>query len=301
MQNNQLLIQRSVVIGVGLAIIGLIAWSVYLLLPHSSITLQIAPKQANLTIDNSQHMSVTRGQKIRISPGQHTLSLSRSEFSTEQTTVNLKNGETQTITLALTPQTDNAWNIMRSDPDSMTIYQLYNDKKTSSTITSIQSQNPLYEKLPLNTREYYIYLCPSLKHPTDKLKKAICVIPTVDATRQLSLDALKSAGFDLSKEEVYVSLDETVLPIIDNDQYTISYYRDLSTSNKPTFSILIPYKTMDPQAYQSYLTSQRDKALAALTQAGYSLPDITFVYINPELVKYNTSKDIVFPGTSDAD
>jgi hypothetical protein len=288
-------IRRIVIIAVGIFALVIIASIIYLLTPRGYVMLQLAPKEASLTIDKQSRTSVTRGQKISMTPGEHTLVFSRDEFSTETLSVSVKNGETTTVTAALTPQTDAAWGIMRADKDSVAIFEGFNSRKTQQNITTFEAANPLYKKLPINTQEYYIYPCPSFLHPTNPLKKAICIDLTVETTREAALTALKNTGFDTSKEEMYISTDSKVRPIIHSDTFTIDYYHDLS-NDKPTFVILINNQLSGSVAEQTaYLIKEKDSALAALEQAGYPLDNLNITYVNPELVKFNSSKDVTYP------
>ncbi len=284
----------------GVLLVGIVVMLVIAFLPKTQILLQIAPNSASLNLDGKDIGTVQYNQKLTVTPGSHTLKLSRSEFSTETVQVSATKDQTVNAMIALTPQTDAAWTILRSDPTSVSIFEGYGAKKSLANQNALNDAHPAYKNLPINTNEYYAYLCPSLKHYTDKLQRAICVdlandTPTI---RQDAANALAKAGIDAAKEEVYVSSDSKVRPIITNDHYTISYHRDLDGHNKPTFAVLV-MSTVTGAGRTAELTKWRTQALADLQAAGYSIPDVNLVYVNPELAQYNTSPDIAYPGISE--
>ena len=284
----------------GVLFVGIVAMLVIAFLPKTQLLLQIAPNSASLALDGKDLGTVHYNQKLTVTPGKHTLTLSRSEFSTETISVTATKDQTVDAMIALTPQTDAAWTILRSDPTSVAIFEGYGAKKSLANQTAVNDAHPAYKNLPINTNEYYIYLCPSLKHYSDKLQRAICVDLASDtpAVRQDAANALAKAGIDITKEEVYTSADAKIRPIITTDHYTITYHRDLDGHNKPTFAILI-MSTVTGSARTAELMKGRDQALAAFQQAGYSLANVNLVYINPELTQYNTSPDIEYPGISE--
>lgn len=288
--------KKLITIG-GLVFVSLFIWLIYALTPKTYIQLQIAPSSADLSIDSKEYGTVSYNQKIVVSPGEHTIQLSRAEFSTETTTVSVEKNETKTVLLALTPQTDEAWSILRSDPTSVSIFEGFGAKKSTDIAKKIETKNPLYEKLPINTREYYIYLCPSLKDFTNELKRAICVDMVDDQVLSNALLALDNAGFDRSKEEIYASTDSNIRPIITNSDYTVSYYRGLNANNKPTFAIIIKSPTIG-ESRTSELIALKDKALAEFTALGFPLDKSNIVFVNHELEAYNTSPDVIFPGAA---
>lgn len=291
-------LKQLIIIG-GVLFAGIIVMLVIAFLPRTQILLQIAPNSASLNLDGKDIGTVSYDQKLTVSPGDHTLKLSRSEFSTETVTITAKKDKTTNAMIALTPQTDAAWAILRSDPTSVAIFQGYGAKKAVTNQDQVNRANPAYKNLPINTREYYIYLCPSLKNYGDNKKRAICVdlVSDLPAIRDHATAALAAAGIDTTKEEVYTSADSNVRPIVVTEHYAISYHRDLDGHNKPTFAILI-ISTTTGNARTAELAKWRDQALAALQQAGYKLPNVNIVYVNPELVQFNTSPDISYPAVT---
>lgn len=293
--------KKAIIIGVSVLIAGLIIWSIYLLIPRAHVVLQIAPKDASLKVGEKNYGEVVRGQKISISPGTHSFELSRDEFSTENVTVEVKDGETKEVMIALTPQTAEAWEILRSDDDSVAIFEGYNSKKGYQNIVAIEAENPLYKQLPVDTREYYIGVCDSLKHPKDELKKAVCVDLTVDhpSVRDMARTALQKIGFDFSKEEIYYSADANKYNVISTDAYTIDHYHDLSGVETPTFAIMVNFKEMaSTAAYEDYLIQTKDQALAKLAADGYKIENLNIVYVNPQLEQFNTNEDVEFPSVA---
>lgn len=290
--------RRIILTGASLLLIGLLAWWIYVSLPRTQVHLQIAPDTARLSIDGKDVGTVSHGKKITVAPGKHTLKLSREEFSTEETTVTVEKDQTVSVLLALTPQTDAAWAILRGNSTSVAIFEGYGAKKSTSVASQIEKANPLYKKLPINTREYYIYLCPSLKDFANPLKRSLCVDVVNDQLADKARSTLVNAGFDLAKEEVYVSTDPATRPILKTSEYDINYHKELNANNKPTFAFLV-YVPFDAPNRAAQLVALKDKALTDFKNAGFIETKVNIVYVNPELHEYNSSEDIEYPGLPD--
>lgn len=290
--------RKIIIIVISLIVLGLIIWSIYLLTPRGYVILKIAPQEASLSIGEKDYGTVEQDQKIAVSPGTHTLELSRDEFSTETISVEVKDGETKLAVIALTPQTGAAWEILRSNPDSVAIFESFGSRQSVQNMKNLQAENPAYKELPINTREYYANACQSLKHPTDNAKKAVCVDLAVDhPTVEINArNALVDAGFNLQEDEIYFSVDKNKYNVLETDTYSIDHYKDLSAADKPTLIILVNFQEMASEdAYNAYLIEMKDEALASLKTAGYKLDNYYIAYVNPQLEQFNTDHDVSFP------
>ena len=289
--------KKTIILIAAVIAIALITMVTYALTPRSYVILKIAPKSATLSIDGDKGRNVNRGDKVTLKPGEHTLVLSRDEFSTETIAVSIAKKETKTVMIALTPQTDAARIIINTDPDSVAIYEGYIAGKVRSNISQIETANPAYRSLPVTTQEYLIYTCLSLKNPKNPLARAVCVDLAAEGARDDALIALGKIGIDTSKEEVYIGTDSKVRPILHTDIYAIDYYHDIGTNGKPTF-VIVAITALGSSSKESELVAIKDTALSKLKSSGYHLDDINLVYVNPALTKFNSSPDVSFPGVS---
>ena len=172
-------------------IIGLI---INALIPRATILFSVAPHNITVSI-NGKTQSVTNGQKISVSPGTISLTLSRSEFKDYSEQIQIKNGETQEVLYALTPLTDAAKQLLNTD-ESQQIIQRIGNNTIQAGAADLAKKYPILNILPINDKFYTILPCDSVKYPGDKTKVAICVKLYDMQAKQSALDDMTNRGFN---------------------------------------------------------------------------------------------------------
>ncbi len=160
---------------IGVVFIGLIVFSlVYLLTPRATLNLAVAPESAFITIDSGAKQAVVNKQQISISPGKHTLKFSQNEFDSLSKNITIDNKQALDIIIALTPQTEAAYQLMIT-PGAEEVVQMRDNEKAKKVVDQLSKDYPILSVLPINARLYTINSCPSQKYPDNPTKIALCV------------------------------------------------------------------------------------------------------------------------------
>lgn len=181
-----------------LLIAGLVAYS---LVPKAYITFTTAPGQVSVSIDHGSKKTITNGDKVKVSPGKHTIVVSRDEFDPYEKEITLKNGQTEEFLVALSPLTDAARALLK-DTASQAIIQRFYGKTFSKQTSDITKNYPLVAALPIQARLYTVYACPSQKYPADASKIAICVDLYHDSLEPYVLKDIQSRGYNPADYEI---------------------------------------------------------------------------------------------------
>jgi len=181
-----------------LSFIGLV---VYFLIPRSYLTFQTAPNQVVVLIDSKDRVVVSNGSSVTIGPGKHSLTIFRNDFNPHTEIVDIKNGETKDISVALLPLTSAAKKLM-DNVDSQKVIEKTTGIDMSRQIELTKKLNPITNILPISNRNYHISYCPSENYPDSPNKIALCIdIPSEDFKIYVNED-LKSRGFNPDDFEI---------------------------------------------------------------------------------------------------
>lgn len=191
--------QRNLLIT--LIILVVIGSLVFFLFPRTQLSLAIAPSPLNIKIDSGATQRVKNGDKVSVSPGDHTITVSEDQFTSYTTKITIKFGETQELLVALTPTTDVAQQRLNDDV-SQAIVQRFHGKTMSSQTDQLSKDYPILSILPITARFYRIYPCPSQKYPNDSTKIAVCVDTNQDGIQPYVEKDLASRGFNASDYEM---------------------------------------------------------------------------------------------------
>lgn len=181
----------------------------YAIIPRGTLLLSVAPEEFTITINGKNHNKKT-GEKINVEPGEIKLAISREGFETLEKTLTVKNREEIEILEALTPKTDEARELLKTEK-SQAILQRLRVNETNTEAEDLTKTYPLIKELPINDKYYTVAACPSEKFPNDASKVAICVLLYEPAAKPYVDDDIKARGYDLSKYEVIYS-DQSYRP-----------------------------------------------------------------------------------------
>lgn len=189
---------RIIGIVIGVVIVGVVA---LMLIPRSTILLSVAPDEFTISIDGKKGELKKTGDSLSLSPGTHSVSISRDEFKTYETSITVKNKENFEVLIALEPLTDAARELLNSEK-SQAIIQRITGKRMTSDIEKVRTDYPIISKLPIEDKYFTISSCPSVKYPNDATKVAICVYLFDPEAKESADDELQSLGFNLDDYEI---------------------------------------------------------------------------------------------------
>ena len=248
----------------------------FLLRPQGEIELALAPEEATLTV-NGNSQQIQNKQVLSFSPGTYTLSVKRDDFSTESVSVTVKKNETIRTVIALEPKTDAARKMIEANPESVKIAQEYKDI----------SRDRLFKALPLSGVNYTVESCKSVKYPTNKNKKALCITSPTQAGEDTAKLMIAQLGYDVADYEVLAG-KSTLKTFITTDTYKIEAYQN-DQADRPQLYITplnVPY--VPPNAPRNeQLESIRSASLAELEKQGYDEHNYVIVFSNVYLSQYN--------------
>lgn len=194
-------IRKAIIVVSVVFLIGIISLIVYFLIPKSYITFSTAPNDVTISIDGGGKKSISNGNTVTVSPGTHTVTVSRTQFDSYKKEITLKKGQTSEFLVALNPQTDAARALLRNDA-SQAVMQRFYGKTFSQQTKAITDNYPLVAALPIQARLYTIYACKSEKYPTDASKIAICVDLYTAGLEPYVLKDITSRGYNPSDYEI---------------------------------------------------------------------------------------------------
>ena len=194
--------RRSLFIIIIVAVVAIIAGLVaYSLIPRASILLSVAHEEFTVTYDGRSQNRAT-GEKITVTPGDVSVSVSRDGFETATKTINIKNGENQELLLALVPKTDAARALLETEKSQQIIQRIANINMKNAVTQSMQDY-PIFSVLPIKDKFYVITSCESRLYPNDKTKVAFCVNLFDMEAKQSAIDDISRRGFDVNDYEIY--------------------------------------------------------------------------------------------------
>lgn len=158
------------VIALGLIIAG---FAIYSVIPKTQMHLMVAPLEVELSIDGEPAKTVRNGQDITVSPGEHTLTVTRAEFGQFVKSYTFKENETTEVLIALEPLTPAAETLLY-EPEAEEIVQQFKGDEFKVIEEATAKTFPIMEILPIEARLYMVTSCQSEQYPDDKTKLALC-------------------------------------------------------------------------------------------------------------------------------
>lgn len=260
--NKKLII---VLVLVGLAVtIGLLLYFT----PRGKVQIVLSPESVTLKIDDQKELPVQNGQEFTLNTGVYVLQASREGFSTETSRIEVKNGETTKVAIALTPLTDEA-------------KKATSEKLTAEALAAKNAQ--FFAQLPFKSSNYSIEACQSVKYPNDTTKKALCISELTPGARSLALAYVKNAGYKPDDFELLIGTQQKKT-VISSANYIIEYFSSVESPKMPIY-----ITTLHTDDNESKLAA-RDEALRDFAASGYDINQYDIYYSDTFLSQYNTAQ-----------
>jgi hypothetical protein len=203
---NQPNFRKLVYAVAAVVVVGLLGWIFVLGLQSRDKTAAIdvqsaVPDDINITIDGSK---VASNVKVAVKPGDHKIVAERKGFEGQTHNVTVKQGETKTVRLLMTPNGPEGTDWARAHPDQFREYEAKQGEVFTQTSKDLTTKYPLIAHLPELRRSWRVDYGASVAHPKDPDALAIIItyVEGDDSTKQQALDWIKSQGFNPSDYEI---------------------------------------------------------------------------------------------------
>lgn len=240
---------------------------------RGSVRLTLAPDAATMTIDNSdKQINVKDNQRLFLTPGEHTLTFYKNEFSIQKATVSIKSFTATTKLIALQPLTDAAKSIMDSSPN----------KERLTEYTNLNKSN-IFKQLPVAAPDFTIHACSSLVEASGTDGKALCVDALDIEREQKAQLKIKEMGYNPDSYQIYSGGISAVKVVYQATHYKM-LYSSASTLDKP----LVIISTIGDTAQSP--RDLKDSITRDMKQRGYDAARYYIYYAEPALTPFNTVK-----------
>ena len=188
------------------------------LTPTSTISLFIAPSDATILIDGKRYKNGT----YEITPGDHTVSISRDDFTPKEYPFTTTEGQTTELRDYLEPLYDKDW-YSKNEADGMILGSILEGKALKDSLT-LYEKYPIISILPINveyfSNNYADYIKYSISYQTSEDNKSITIIITdhTGGNLQTAIDNLKTRGYDIAQYE-YKYIDKSSSESLDGHAF----------------------------------------------------------------------------------
>jgi len=166
----------------------------------TEVNISVAPKDSSLLLDQTKYINSGKNMMI---PGDHTIKISRSGFSSQTFKFIVEQGGANTLPVALTPNTADGKTYLNDHSSDFSKIGDLSELKSNVITKATNKKYPLTKDLPVDISPLYIISYgPSVKYPNDPTKIAIIVSSANPADDQLALQSIYRAGFDPSDYEI---------------------------------------------------------------------------------------------------
>lgn len=243
--------------------------------PAGKLEFVLAPNNAQLAIDDKTTKAIVNKQKVTLTPGLHTITISRDGFKDWSTQVQIEDGATLRTVVALVPMTDEARSILKDDDSSNVIRAEFKKDQI----------NKLLDRLPLQGANFSITKCDSLKHPGSNTQ-ALCVVYATATSqgKDAAQAILRNLGYDPDDFEILTGT-KSAMNVITSSTFRIDHFSNFKgvDASKPTLHISSLTGTIDTLELERIRTA----ALQSLTDDGYVLDKYEIYYSDFYLSLYN--------------
>ena len=172
---------------------------IYYMIPKSYVQFVIAPNQVSATIDGTNKQSVKTGDTITISPGHHTITLTRDEFDPFVREIDTKNSETIQFLAVLNPLTDAARELLNSD-ESRPAMDVQGQVNYDKGFNEMMTKNPILSMLPIEGQLYSVDSCPATDKTSGKI--ALCIDSSDPSIKTDILNDIRNLGYNPEDYEI---------------------------------------------------------------------------------------------------
>lgn len=200
---NKIFQNRLAIIALALVVIMFAVYMVFTIqgsrAGQSSVDLQVSPTDATVAVDG--HGSDSPGV-ISLSPGKHTLTISRQNFISQTISVNVTAGQETNQSVVLLAANDAGKQFIATNPD---------EEKQSETVTgqiiqqgsaTTSADNPLIALLPYDGANFEIDSGISQAHPSDPYDVGIYITADTPTARAAAVNWIKAQGFNPNAYEL---------------------------------------------------------------------------------------------------
>lgn len=167
---------------------------------YGAISITVIPGDSKITVDDEQ--KTRRQGTIRLLPGEHKLTISRSGFENTVIDITIEKGKTLAQELALEANSQEGLKWLRDHPDQAIKAEGISSRNYERSTKEIIKQNPIISILPFIDREYRIDYGQSVKTPDDKSAVAVYITFYTLNGKNQALEWLKFKGYDPEKLEI---------------------------------------------------------------------------------------------------
>ncbi|HSX00993.1 MAG TPA: PEGA domain-containing protein, partial [Candidatus Saccharimonas sp.] len=165
----------QLIIGAALAALLLISLTIVgitALNPTGTLNLTVVPSDAAITIDGK---TKAKAGNLTLTPGNHTLALSRDGFTAKTVTVTITAKQTTSQTVVLAVANQAGQNYFKNNPDEESQLEGITGAEAAKQGQIITQNNPLIQLLPYHGNNYSIDFGTSKKYPDDPDATAVYI------------------------------------------------------------------------------------------------------------------------------
>lgn len=153
-----------------------------------AVPVELVPRDATVRLDNER---ITNRGSAWVTPGDHTVIVSREGFESYKGSVRVSADSTPFIYVALTGKSDDAKKWQENNRHEYTRLELLTIKKSREYNTRFKSNNPIVTILPIKDPYYTI----DYRNHDDKSVE-LTIYGTAPRYRQAALDFLRKKGYE---------------------------------------------------------------------------------------------------------
>lgn len=191
-----------IVIGISLVFIFFVIFINRPSINNAKIKFLCAPSEINIQIDNNQKTTVNNNEIVLVSSGNHTIEVTKTDFSSYKATISLENNETKIFPVILTGLTDKAKSEVQADITSQ-VAEAWSGQSFSSYNNDLTKKYPITSYLPYSQEtsglEYKISINSGASN-YNKLQLTVflntCSTYSKDIYKNDALSWIKSKGFN---------------------------------------------------------------------------------------------------------
>lgn len=193
-------LKRMVFWIIGLSLLIILSLYIVLTIQHkglAKIRVYVVPPDSKISRDGGQASKKT----VYLSPGEHSFTASRQDFTSDTETLNATLKGPNTVYLAPTPKSPAGQQWVTAHPDLEKKREYYAGINQDRVQKLLNQTYPIVKDLPVDTVNFTITYGPSKKYPTDPSKIALYV-SAIPANQPLAIHWIKYKGYNPNNYEI---------------------------------------------------------------------------------------------------
>jgi len=206
---GQKAIRNLLVVGlvlIGAIIVGFAGYQGYMGLTRGKITTEIEPYDATVKIDGKL---IKVNKKIYVTPGQHTITAHRADFTDQSQQFTSTKGKATKITIYLNAANDNGLQWIKDHPDVQQMYEGHSSAQYDAQTQKNNEAEPFVQLLP--------YIAPGFEFRIDygspdagQSKPVIYVQADTQQAKDDALEWIRNQGYDPSTLNIQYTTSSSV-------------------------------------------------------------------------------------------